>query len=118
MLSVQDHPLVQNVDSQIQSLEQGLCKLQYQRIQITKSLLKSTLEYALIICQNLNIDMKSRNVATLCGYDFLTNQQMVEQWLLEQLVINSEYQFNCSLFDLQNQLLMKLNSCKQDLDFQ
>ena len=114
MLSVQDHPLVLNVDNKINCLEEGLTKLQIQRIQLTKSLLKSTLEYALIICKNLNIKLTDRSIAILCGYEFLTNQQMVEQWLLEQLVENNECRFNCPLFDLQNKLLMKLNSYQQD----
>ncbi len=117
MLSVQDHPIVRHIDDEIQQKEQGVIELQLKRITLSRLLLKCTFDYAIIICRNLNIQLKEKAVAILCGYDFLTNQQMVEQWLLEQLVSLNQCQFNCSLFDLQNKLLMKLNSHQQDLNF-
>jgi len=50
----------------------------------------------------------------LCGYEYLTNIQMVEQWVLEQLVELNQSYFSCPVSELQNRLLMKLNSLKQD----
>lgn len=117
MLSVQDHPIVQALDNEIALREQGLVELQHKRIRLTKSLLKYKCEYAIIICRNLNIKLTGKSVAMLCGYEFVTNQQMIEQWLLERLASLNQCQFNCSLFDLQNKLLMKLNRHQQDLIF-
>ncbi len=117
MLSVQDHPIVQTIDSEIALREQSLLELQCKRLSLTKSLLKCKCEYAIILCRNLNIQLTDNNVAMLCGYEFLTNQQMVEQWLLERLASINQCQFNCSIFDLQNKLLMKFNSHQQDLNY-
>ncbi|GLS88940.1 hypothetical protein GCM10007916_00070 [Psychromonas marina] len=117
MLSVQDHPIVQAIDSEIALRKQGLLELQCRRLTLIKSLLKCKCEYAIILCRNLNIQLKGNSVAILCGYELLTNQQMVEQWLLERLVSINQCQFTCSLSDLQNKLLMRLNSHQQDFSF-
>jgi len=115
MLSVQDHPIVQQLDNEIIQREANLTELQIKRISITKSLLKATYEYAQMICINLNIEQKERTVALLCGYEYLTNIQMVEQWLLEQLVELNQCKFCCPISELQNRLMMCLNSLRQDL---
>ena len=117
MLSVQDHPIVQQIDSEISQREASLSELQVQRVTLTKSLLKATYEYAQVICHNLNIQQKERKVAFLCGYEYLTNIQMIEQWLLEQLVELNQCDFRCPINELQNRLLMRLNSLKQDAFF-
>lgn len=117
MLSVQDHPIVQRIDNEIELRERWLIELQLKRVTLTKSLLKCKCKYAIILCRNLNIQLKDNSVAILCGYEFLTNQQMVEQWLLEQLFSLNQCQFSCSLFDLQNKLFMKLSRHQQDLNF-
>lgn len=114
MLSIQDHPIVQRLDNEIVQREANLTELQIKRISITKSLLQATYEYAQVICQNLNIQKKERAVALLCGYEYLTNIQMVEQWLLEQLVELNQCKFFCPVSELQNSLLMRLNSLRQD----
>ncbi|WP_409440180.1 hypothetical protein [Psychromonas sp. GE-S-Ul-11] len=114
MLSIQDHPIVQQLDSQISQGEAYLLSLQVKRVTLTKSLLRSTYEVAQIICRNLYITQNKREVALLCGYEYLTNIQMVEQWLLEQLVELNQSYFSCPVSELQNRLLMKLNSLKQD----
>lgn len=114
MLSVQDHPIVQQIDNEILQREAKLAYLKTERITKTKALLKSTSQYARVLCQNLNIQKQEKAVALLFGYEYLTNIQMVEQWLLEQLVeLNLSY-FECSISELQNRLLMRLNSLKQD----
>lgn len=117
MLSVQEHPIVQSIDDEIAEREKCLVELQLKRVRLTKILLKCKFDYAVIICKNLNIELKSNRVAILCGYEFLTNQQMVEQWLLEQLAALNQCQFNCSILDLQDKLLMKLNALQQDLNY-
>ena len=117
MLSVQDHPIVQQLDNEIVQRETNLAELQFERISVTKSLLRATYEYAQVICRNLNIQPKERTVALLCGYEYLTNIQMVEQWLLEQLVELNQCEFCCPISELQNRLLMRLNSLKQDAFF-
>ncbi|WP_028868700.1 hypothetical protein [Psychromonas arctica] len=114
MLSVHDHPIVQQIDSQISQSEAYLSSLQVKRIELTRSLLKSTYEVAQIICRNLYINQTQREVALLCGYEYLTNIQMVEQWLLEQLVELNQPRFDCCVSELQNRLVMRLNSLKQD----
>ena len=114
MLSVQDHPIVQQIDNEISQREACLSELQVQRVTLTKALLKSTYEVAQVICQNLNIQHKERAVALLCGYEYLTNIQMIEQWLLEQLVELNQCEFCCPINELQNRLLMRLNRLKQD----
>ena len=114
MLSVHDHPIVQQIDSQISQSEAYLSSLQVKRITLTRSLLKSTYEVAQIICHNLYIDKNERGVALLCGYEYLTNIQVIEQWLLEQLVELNQSRFDCSINELQNRLVMRLNSLKQD----
>lgn len=86
MLCVHDHPLVQQIDNEISQREARLSELQMQKVTLTKALLKSTYEVPQVICQNLNIQQRDRAVALLCGYEYLTNIQMIEQWLLEQLV--------------------------------
>ena len=116
MLSVQDHPMVQLIDDEIVQREANLTELQIKRISITKSLLQATYEYAQIICRNLNIQPKDRGVALLCGYEYLTNIQMVEQWLLEQLVELNQYYFSCPVSELQNRLLMRLRVLQQDVN--
>lgn len=115
MLSVQDHPIVRQIDNEISQREACLSELQMQRIKLTKALLKSTYEVAQILCQNLNIQQKERAVALLCGYEYLTNIQVVEQWLLEQLVELNQCEFCCPISELQNRLLMRLNRMQQDL---
>jgi hypothetical protein len=92
--------------------EACLSELQVQRVTLTKALLKSTYEVAQIICQNLNIQHKERAVALLCGYEYLTNIQMIEH-----LVELNQCEFYCSISDLQNRLLMRLNSLNQDAFF-
>jgi len=114
MLSVQDHPIVQQIDNEILHREAKLAYLQTERIAKTKALLKSTYEYARILCRNLNIQQQERAVALLFGYEYLTNIQMVEQWLLEQLVELNQCEFYCTVSELQNRLLMRLNSLQQD----
>ena len=114
MLSVHDHPIVQQIDSQISQSEAYLSSLQVKRIVLTKSLLKSTYEVAQIICHNLYINQNQRDIALLCGYEYLTNIQMVEQWLLEQLVELNQSRFECAVNELENRFLMRLNSLKQD----
>lgn len=114
MLSVQDHPIVRQIDSEISQREACLSELQVQRIKLTKALLKSTYEVVQVLCQNLNIQQKERAVALLCGYEYLTNIQVIEQWLLEQLVELNQCEFDCPINELQNRLLMRLNSLKQD----
>ena len=116
MLSVHDHPIVQQIDSQISQSETYLSSLQVKRIELTRSLLKSTYEVAQIICRNLYINQTQREVALLCGYEYLTNIQMVEQWLLEQLVELNQPRFDCGINELQNRLVMRLNSLIQDLN--
>ena len=115
MLSVQDHPIVQQIDNEISQREACLSELQVQRIKLTKALLKSTYEVAQVLCQNLNIQQKERAVALLCGYEYLTNIQVIEQWLLEQLVELNQCEFCCPISELQNRLLMRLNRMQQDL---
>ena len=117
MLCVQDHPIVQQLDNEIAQREANLMELQIKRISITKSLLQATYEDAQVICQNLNIQQKERAVALLCGYEYLTNIQMIEQWLLEQLVELNQCEFCCPISELQNRLLMRLNSLKQDITY-
>lgn len=117
MLCVQDHPIVQQIDNEISQRENRLSALQAQRIRLTKALLKSTYEVGQIICQNLNIQPRERGVALLCGYEYLTNIQMIEQWLLEQLVELNQCEFDCPIGELQNRLLMRLNRLKQDALF-
>lgn len=117
MLSVQDHPIVQQIDSEISQREARLSELQVQRVTITKALLKSTYQVAQGLCQNLKIQPKERAVALLCGYEYLTNIQMVEQWLLEQLVELNQCEFGCPISELQNRLLMRLQSLKQDITY-
>ncbi|MCG6201151.1 hypothetical protein [Psychromonas antarctica] len=114
MLSVQDHPIVQQLDNEIVQRETFLAELQVKRISLTTSLLRSTYDNAQMICRKLYIQEKERGVALLCGYEFLTNQQMVEQWLLDQLVELNQVQFECPIHELQNRLLMRLNSLQQD----
>ena len=114
MLSVQDHPIVRQIDNEISQREACLSELQVQRIKLTKALLKSTYEVVQVLCQNLNIQQKERAVALLCGYEYLTNIQVIEQWLLEQLVELNQCEFDCPINELQNRLLMRLNSLKQD----
>ncbi|WP_094752145.1 hypothetical protein [Psychromonas sp. CD1] len=84
MLSVHDHPIVQQIDSHLKRWETDLSNLKIKRIALTTSLLRATYDNAQLLCRNLNIQEKKCDVALLCGYEFLTNQQMVEQWLLEQ----------------------------------
>jgi UTP-glucose-1-phosphate uridylyltransferase len=114
MLSVQDHPLVQKIDDEILKREAALAFLQTERVTKTKALLKSTYQYARVLCQNLNIQQQERAVALLFGYEYLTNIQMVEQWLLEQLVELNQCEFCCPTSELQNRLLVRLNSLQQD----
>ena len=117
MLSVHDHPIVQQIDNEILHREAKLAYLHTERIAKTKALLKSTYEYARILCRNLNIQQQERAVALLFGYEYLTNIQMVEQWLLEQLVELNQCEFCCPISELQNRLLMRLNSLKQDINY-
>tara|TARA_R110001583_G_scaffold134537_1_gene286271 strand:- start:105 stop:461 length:357 start_codon:yes stop_codon:yes gene_type:complete len=114
MLCVKDHPIVQQIDNEILQREAKLAYLQAERIAKTKALLKSTYEHAKILCRNLNIEEQERGTALLFGYEYLTNIQMIEQWLLEQLVELNQCEFLCPLSDLQNKLLMRLNSLQQD----
>lgn len=115
MLSVQDHPIVQQIDNEILHREAKLAYLQTERVAKTKALLKSTYQYARVLCQNLNIQPQERAVALLFGYEYLTNIQMVEQWLLEQLVELNQCEFYCPVSELQNSLLTRLNSLQQDI---
>ena len=114
MLSVKDHPIVQKIDDEIKQKQVKLADLQIERITRTKALLKFTYEYARILCQNLNIQQQERAIALLFGYEYLTNIQTVEQWLLEQLVELNQCEFICPINELQNGWLMRLNSLKQD----
>lgn len=114
MLCVNDHPLVQQIDNEISQRETHLASLQAERIRVTKTLLNSTYKIARLICHNLNINEKERSVALLCGHEYLTNIQMLEQWLLEQLVELNQSYFACPVSELQNRLLMRLNSLNQD----
>lgn len=117
MLSVKDHPIVQKIDEEIKQRQVKLAYLQTERITKTKALLKSTYEYARILCKNLNIQQQERAVALLFGYEYLTNIQMVEQWLLEQLVELNQCEFCCPISELQNCLLMRLCCLKQDIAY-
>jgi hypothetical protein len=117
MLCVKDHPIVQQIDNEILQRKAKLAYLQTERIAKTKALLKSTYEYARILCRNLNIQQQERAVALLFGYEYLTNIQMVEQWLLEQLVELNQCEFCCPISELQNRLLMRLHSLKQDVTY-
>ncbi|MCP4323201.1 MAG: hypothetical protein GY951_10235 [Psychromonas sp.] len=114
MLSVQDHPIVQQIDNENTQREARLSELKVQKVTLTNALLKSTYEVAQVICQSLNIQQKERAVALLCGYEYLTNIQIIEQWLLEQLVELNQCEFCCPISELQNRLLMRLNRLKQD----
>lgn len=95
IFSIQDHLIVQQIDSEISQREARLSELQVERVVLTKRLLKSTYEYARIICQHLNI----------------------QQWLLEQLVDLNQCEFCCPISELQNRLLMRLNSMRQDASY-
>ncbi|WP_413692077.1 hypothetical protein [Psychromonas sp. KJ10-2] len=114
MLSLVDHPMMQHIDTKIDQHEHSLSKLQVERIKISKELMSSTYNVARLICQNLNIVEHDRSVALLCGYEYLSNIQIVEQWLLEQLVELNQSYFTCPVSELQNRFLMRLNSLQQD----
>lgn len=103
MLSIQDHPILQLIDNEISQCETRLSELLVQRVTLTKVLLKSTYEVAEVICHNLNIPKKERAVSLLCGYEYLTNIQMIEQ-----LVELNQCDFRCPIYDLQNKLLIHL----------
>lgn len=117
MLSLVDHPMMQQIDNAIAQHEHNIANLQIERLRVSKALMSSTYKVAKHICQNLNIIENERAVALLCGFEYLTNIQCVEQWLLEQLVELNQSYFKCPVSELQNRLLMRLHSLQQDVKY-